>query len=103
MPGPRSLQRGGCAWSRVPGYVWRKMSIPKGKPGAGILEGVGTTEGSILRGIYRYIPTHSPSPGHGTWDTPPPPPQVLAITTYTVGKRAVRILLECFLVIPVPY
>ena len=41
---------------------------------------------------YAY---HTPHPRHGTWDTPPP---VLTSTIHTGGKRALCILLECFLV-----
>ena len=65
----------GCA-CLVPGWVYRGRA---GIPGEGILGG------GYIRGIG--IPmgyTHPP---------------VLATTTHTVGKQAVRILLECFLVL----
>ena len=80
MPGPRSLPgvpgTGGSVYQR--GWAYQRGVYQRGV----IPEGVGIPEGGIPGQGWVYIP-----PTRQTWDLG------------TVGKRVVRILLECFLVL----
>ena len=98
MPGPRSLLGGiGMFGPRLPG------------PGGGVYpRGRYAIVGGYARGVGRYkrgwVYVYPPTPADMG---PVLPPLVLtprvATTTRKVGKRAVRILLECFLVLKLWY
>ena len=96
MPGPMSLL-GVC----LPGL----RSLPGGGyvQEGGYTGGTYTRESGILGGqVYQrgYIRgEYTRGAGYAAGVCIPTPPQALTTTTHTVGKLAVRILLECFLVV----
>ena len=99
MPCPRFLLSGwvrlvSCpfqgGWGHTAGVAipegWGGVSIPEGA----VPEVVGV--GIPMGGRYTRGHVYLPPPSHGTWDIHPLP--ALATAAHTVGKQAVRILME---------